>query len=184
MLELSLIILIIRSAYSIWRFDASPGLDDTVEMATSVKIRARRDGGIGRRVGLRIQCPKGVQVQILFPAPAFAPDSHQPAKVSRQAETANHKSRAVSPPLAARLKSCPFPKSLSASNRARPARSVLIASSVLFRSHAYPEPCLPESRTSLKTHTVPARRCSAAAASTVGLSSIPGKPPSRRSPES
>ncbi len=28
-----------------------------------------RDGGIGRRAGLRIQCPKGVQVQVLFPAP-------------------------------------------------------------------------------------------------------------------
>jgi hypothetical protein len=61
MLELSLVILVIRCA---------PGLNDTVELATSVKISASRDGGIGRRVGLRIQCPKGVQVQILFPAPA------------------------------------------------------------------------------------------------------------------
>src|SRR6266849_2083870 len=31
-----------------------------------------RDGGIGRRAGLRIQCPKGVQVQVLFPAPRSA----------------------------------------------------------------------------------------------------------------
>ena len=30
-----------------------------------------RDGGIGRRAGLRIQCPKGVQVQVLFPAPGL-----------------------------------------------------------------------------------------------------------------
>ena len=30
-----------------------------------------RDGGIGRRAGLRIQCPKGVQVQVLFPAPTL-----------------------------------------------------------------------------------------------------------------
>ena len=37
----------------------------------AVKINQGRDGGIGRRVGLRIQCPKGVQVQILFPAPTL-----------------------------------------------------------------------------------------------------------------
>jgi hypothetical protein len=36
-----------------------------------------RDGGIGRRVGLRIQCPKGVQVQILFPAPSSAILDHR-----------------------------------------------------------------------------------------------------------
>ena len=41
----------------------------------SVKIGPSRDGGIGRRVGLRIQCPKGVQVQILFPAPQSPPRS-------------------------------------------------------------------------------------------------------------
>ena len=50
-----------------------------------VRVKSR-DGGIGRRVGLRIQCPKGVQVQILFPAPAVAPDSHRPAKMAPQAK--------------------------------------------------------------------------------------------------
>src|SRR6478752_7572494 len=40
-----------------------------ISVQASVKIDESRDGGIGRRVGLRIQCPKGVQVQILFPAP-------------------------------------------------------------------------------------------------------------------
>ncbi len=42
---------------------------DSRRKHTSVRINPGRDGGIGRRVGLRIQCPKGVQVQVLFPAP-------------------------------------------------------------------------------------------------------------------
>ena len=41
-----------------------------------------RDGGIGRRVGLRIQCPKGVQVQILFPAPHPTPFITAPVRCS------------------------------------------------------------------------------------------------------
>ena len=45
-----------------------------ISVHPSVKIGESRDGGIGRRVGLRIQCPKGVQVQILFPAPDLIND--------------------------------------------------------------------------------------------------------------
>src|SRR6266849_7134038 len=44
-----------------------------MRIGASAKICSSRDGGIGRRVGLRIQCPKGVQVQVLFPAPQSQP---------------------------------------------------------------------------------------------------------------
>ena len=76
-----------------------------------IVTQKRRDGGIGRRVGLRIQCPKGVQVQILFPAPAIAPNLN-PKKTQRLKPK-------CSQPLVARLKSCP-PESRTPPSRHMP----------------------------------------------------------------
>src|SRR6185312_8894447 len=71
-----------------------------ISVHPSVKIGESRDGGIGRRVGLRIQCPKGVQVQILFPAPLIF-------SVAENSETPAAKARQSPRRVLARLKSCP-----------------------------------------------------------------------------